>query len=245
MERETAGDPISGLKWTRKTTDKIARQLKRLGIAVSRSTVGRLLRQMRYSLRTNRKKISAGSTADRDRQFRFLCRQRDRFEKRGDPVLSVDAKKRELIGNFKNPGVKWEPSTTDVNDHDFRSTAKGIGIPYGIYDTQANRGCVFLGTSHETSAFAVSCLRKSWNPKCLRDGGRHGMRTYFVECKTPGWRRRDSHNRQAQYRFPDAGSLRYPGVQHLRKCQSLCDTGPEEPDCENQGTVRDNLQPCR
>lgn len=132
MERETAGDPISGLKWTRKTTDKIARQLKRLGIAVSRSTVGRLLRQMRYSLRTNRKKISAGSTADRDRQFRFLCRQRDRFEKRGDPVLSVDAKKRELIGNFKNPGVKWEPSTTDVNDHDFRSTAKGIGIPYGI-----------------------------------------------------------------------------------------------------------------
>jgi hypothetical protein len=162
MERETAGDPISGLKWTRKTTDKIARQLKRLGIAVSRSTVGRLLRQMRYSLRTNRKKISAGSTADRDRQFRFLCRQRDRFEKRGDPVLSVDAKKRELIGNFKNPGVKWEPSTTDVNDHDFRSTAKGIGIPYGIYDTQANRGCVFLGTSHETSAFAVSCLRKWW-----------------------------------------------------------------------------------
>lgn len=94
MERETAGDPISGLKWTRKTTDKIARQLKRLGIAVSRSTVGRLLRQMRYSLRTNRKKISAGSTADRDRQFRFLCRQRDRFEKRGDPVLSVDAKER-------------------------------------------------------------------------------------------------------------------------------------------------------
>ena len=117
---------------------------------------------MKYSLRTNRKRISAGSTSDRDRQFRYLCRQRDRFEKRGDPVLSVDAKKRELIGNFKNPGVKWEQSSTDVNDHDFRSAAKGIGIPYGIYDTQANRGCVFLGTSHETSAFAVSCLRKWW-----------------------------------------------------------------------------------
>lgn len=147
MERETAGDPVSGLKWTRKTTDKIARQLKRLGIAVSRNTAGRLLRQMKYSLRTNRKKISAGSTSDRDRQFRYLCRQRDQFEKRGDPVLSVDAKKRELIGNFKNPGAKWEQSSTDVNDHDFRSAAKGIGIPYGIYDTQANRGCVFLGTS--------------------------------------------------------------------------------------------------
>jgi hypothetical protein len=89
---------------------------------------------MKYFLRTNRKKISAGSTSDRDRQFRYLCRQRDQFEKRGDPVLSVDAKKRELIGNFKNPGVKWEQSSTDVNDHDFRSASQGIGIPYGIYD---------------------------------------------------------------------------------------------------------------
>ena len=162
MERETAGDPISGMKWTRKSTEQIARQLKRLGIAIGRSTVGRLLRQMKYSLRTNRKTISAGSTSDRDRQFRYLRRQRDQFEKRGDPVLSVDAKKRELIGNFKNPGVKWEQAHTDVNDHDFRSAAKGIGIPYGIYDTQANRGSVFLGTSHETSAFAVSCLRRWW-----------------------------------------------------------------------------------
>jgi len=162
MEKETAGDPISGLKWTRKTTAKIARQLRRLGITVSRNTVGRLLRQMKYCLRTNRKTISSGSTADRDRQFRYLCRQRGRFEKRGDPVLSVDAKKREMIGNFKNPGAKWERSRTDVKDHYFRSEATGIGIPYGIYDIQANRGSVFLGTSHETSAFAVSCLRKWW-----------------------------------------------------------------------------------
>ena len=126
MEKETAGDPISGVKWTRKTTAKIAAQLKLLGIAVSRNTVGRLLRQMKYCLRTNRKTISAGSTSDRDRQFRYLCRQRNRFEKRGDPVLSVDAKKRELIGNFKNPGAKWERTSTPVNDHDFRSAAKGI-----------------------------------------------------------------------------------------------------------------------
>src|SRR5258708_8440855 len=109
-----------------------------------------------------RKRFPAGCPSEGGRQFRYLCRQRDRFEKRGDPVLSVDAKKRELIGNFKNPGVKWEQSSTDVNDHDFRSAAKGIGIPYGIYDTQANRGCVFLWTSHETSAFAVSSLRKWW-----------------------------------------------------------------------------------
>ncbi len=106
MERETAGDPVSGLKWTRKTTAKIARQLKRLGIVVSRNTVGRLLRQMRYSLRTNRKKIATTSSSDRDRQFRYLDRQRDQFEKRGDPVVSVDAKTREISGNSgQNPMV--------------------------------------------------------------------------------------------------------------------------------------------
>jgi hypothetical protein len=145
-----------------------------LGIAAGRNTVGRLLRQMKYSLRTNRKTVSAGSTSDRDRQFRYLCRQRDQFEKRGDPVLSVDAKKRELIGNnFKNPGAQWARTSTDVNDHDFRSTAKGVGIPYGIYDTQANRGSIFLGTSHETSAFAVTCLRKWW----LQEGRKRYPRT--------------------------------------------------------------------
>src|SRR5579863_6607441 len=105
MERDTAGDPISGLKWTRKTTSKIARQLKRLGIAISRNTVGRLLRQMKYSLRTNRKKISAGSTSDRDRQFHYLCRQRDQFEKRGDPVLSVDAKKRGVLQKYEGSSL--------------------------------------------------------------------------------------------------------------------------------------------
>lgn len=131
IEKETAGDPISGVKWTRKTTEKIAWQLKLLGIAVSRNTVGRLLRQMKYCLRTNRKTISAGSTSDRDRQFRYLCRQRNQLEKRGDPVLSVDAKKRELIGNFKNSGANWEQTATAVNDHDFRSAAKGIAIPFG------------------------------------------------------------------------------------------------------------------
>lgn len=162
MQPETAGDPVTGLKWTRKTTAKIAAQLKRVGIRVSRNTVGRLLRQMKYALRTNRKKITTSSSADRDRQFRYIHRQRTLFQKRGDPVVSVDAKKRELIGNFKNAGVKWGQSSTPVNDHDFRSDATGIGIPYGIYDTQLNRGVVIVGTSHETSAFAVSSICKWW-----------------------------------------------------------------------------------
>jgi hypothetical protein len=159
---------MSGLKWTRKTTAKIARQLKHLRIVVSRNTVGRLLRQMYYSLGTNRKQIATRSSPDRARPFRYISRQRDRFEKRGDPVVSVDAKKRGLIGNFKNPGVKWEQSSTVVNDHDFLSDTVGIGIPYDIYKTQTNRGCIFLGTSHETSDFAVSCLRQ----RCQMEGHR-------------------------------------------------------------------------
>ena len=163
---------MSGRKWTRKTTAKIARQLQRLGIVVSRNTVGRLRRQMKYSLRTHRKQIATRSSPDRDRQFRYLRRQRERFEKRGDPVVSVDAKKRELMGNFKNPGVQWEQSSTPVNDHDFRSQAVGIGIPYGIYQTQTHRGCIFLGISHETSAFAVSSLRQGWQ----REGPRRSPR---------------------------------------------------------------------
>ncbi len=124
---------------------------------------------MKFSLRTNRKRITTSSSADRDRQFRCIRRQRNFFERCGDPVISVDAKKRELIGNFKNPGVKWERSSTEVNDHDFRSDATGVGIPYGIYDDQANRGCVVLGTSHETSAFAVSSICKWWQTEgCKR-----------------------------------------------------------------------------
>jgi hypothetical protein len=158
MEKETAGDPIGGVKWTGKTTENIAWQLELLGIAVSRNTVGRLLRQMKPWLRTNRKTISAGSPSARDRQFRSLCRQRNQFEKRGDPVLGVDGKKRELIGNFKNPGAKWERTSTAVNDHDFRSAAKGIAIPYAstILRPSVTRSTWELPTKHPPSPYPVS-----------------------------------------------------------------------------------------
>jgi hypothetical protein len=211
MERETAGDPISGLKWTRKTTDKIARQLKRLGIAVSRNTVGRLLRQMKYSLRTNRKKISTGSTSDRDRQFRYLCRQRDQFEKRGDPVLSVDAKKRELIGNFKNPGVKWEQSCTDVSDHDFGSDATGIGIPYGIYDTQANRGSVLPRN------FPRNIRLRRLLPQQVVANGRTQTLPAIQPHPYPGRYRRQQWGPTWRLEARDsAATVRSPGTQHHR-----------------------------
>lgn len=162
MKYETAGDPVSGLKWTRKTTEKIAKELSTLDIQVSRKTVAKLLKQMNFSLRTNRKKISNGSPLDRDAQFANIAELREHFARRGDPIISVDAKKRELVGRFKNPGRVWARQSDALNDHDFRSMAKGIAIPYGIYDLRANRGTVYVGTSYETSQFAVECIAKWW-----------------------------------------------------------------------------------
>lgn len=162
LDNETAGDPMSSWRWTHKTTIKIAGQLHRLGIQVGARTVARLLGKLRFSLRGNRKNISSGSRSGRDQQFGRIARLRKHFCRQGDPIISVDAKKRELVGNFKNAGVKWERVSTQVNDHDFRSLSSGIALPYGIYDLHANRGSVFVGVSHETSAFAVHSICRWW-----------------------------------------------------------------------------------
>ena len=121
MKYEVAGDPVSGLRWTRKTTKKIAAELSALGIRVSRKTVAKLLKQMNFSLRTNKKKISNGSPPTRDAQFANITQLRERFSRRGNPILSVDTKKKELVGRFKNPGRVWAQKSDAVNDHDFRS----------------------------------------------------------------------------------------------------------------------------
>jgi hypothetical protein len=164
MAPHTAGDPITGLKWTRKTTQKIARELKKAGIQVSKNTVARLLRQIGYSLRVNHKKLSrACSPEDRDRQFRYLQAMRQNFERRGLPIVSVDTKKKELVGRFKNPGAVWTKTPILVNDHDFRTQARGLAVPYGVYDLRANRGHVLVGLSYDTSAFAVDALAGWWS----------------------------------------------------------------------------------
>jgi hypothetical protein len=168
MKYETAGDPITGLKWTRKTMEKIAEELKKLGIDVCPTTVGRLLKQMDFSLRVNHKKISSGSGVDRDEQFEYIKKLRRRFAKKGAVVISVDTKKKELVGNFKNSGTAWNRRPVLVKDHDFRSEALGMAIPYGVYDPLENRGSVFVGVSHDTPQFAVSCIEKWW-----RYDGRH------------------------------------------------------------------------
>src|SRR5450756_2636014 len=143
MQHDTAGDPITGVKWSRRTTRKIAEQLTALGIVVSKNTVGRLLKQLKFKLRVNRKQIASTKNPDRNQQFLYIGQQRERFVSQGLPIISVDTKKKEQIGNFKNAGAKWDREPVLVRDHDFRSDADGMAIPYGIYDTQANRGAVF------------------------------------------------------------------------------------------------------
>lgn len=168
LEYETAGDPMTSLKWKRKTLRKIAEELGSFGIQVSAKTVGRLLGDLDYSLRSNRKAIAASSAPDRNEQMLHITKLRKRFTRAGKPIVSVDSKKKELVGQFKNPGVVWSKSPLLVNDHDFRSTAKGMALPYGIYDPTTNQGSVFIGTSHDTPQFAVESISQWWDAEGRR-----------------------------------------------------------------------------
>ena len=168
MTHDTAGDPMTGLKWTRRTTAKIAAALASMGIEVSDRTVAKLLKKMGFSLRVNHKKLSGASPEKRDAQFTCIAELRESFAAQGLPIISVDSKKRELVGRFKNQGKSWERQPVLVNDHDFPSDASGVAIPYGVYDLHANLGTVFVGTTRDTPRFAVDCVEKWW-----RTEGRH------------------------------------------------------------------------
>ncbi len=163
MEYDTAGDPTTGRKWTRLTPTKISQCLKeRLGICVSPTTIRRLLTKLKYSLKGNNKTLSAGSLPDRGKQFGIIEHFRENFSAAGDPIISVDTKKKELIGLFKNPGRLWCRQATKVKDHDFRSEALGIASPYGIYDVGSNKGVVVVGKSADTPEFAVNAIATWW-----------------------------------------------------------------------------------
>jgi hypothetical protein len=165
LEHETAGDPMTGLKWTHRTTSRIAEELRAVGIDISPNTVARLLRQMGYSLRVNHKKLARVTKTDpddRDAQFARIAELRQDCAARGRPIVSIDTKRKELVGVFKNAGVAWNREPVQVNDHDFASDAIGKAVPYGIYDILANRGAVFVGTSRDTAEFAVDAIEQWW-----------------------------------------------------------------------------------
>jgi len=152
---ETAGDPITGVKWSRKNPRTLSEELKERGVEASPNTVTNVMRAGRYSLRVNRKSVAETRHPDRDSQFRCLARVKQDFLERQQPVVSNDSKKRELVGDFLNKGRAWRRESADVLMHDFPSYALGVALPYGIYDMACNSGTVLVGTSHDTAAFAV------------------------------------------------------------------------------------------
>jgi hypothetical protein len=171
VEETTAGDPMSPLKWTSKSTRTIAEDLTRDGHRVSNVTVGRCLVEMGYTLQSNVKTREGPQHPDRDAQFHYLNRQVKSFRRSGDPVISVDTKKKELVGAFKNGGQRWLPQgkPDEVSVYDFPSQAEGKAIPYGAYDIARNRAVVNVGVTHETAEFAVESIRRWWR----MDGRRH------------------------------------------------------------------------
>ena len=163
MREDTAGDPMGkrGL-WTGKRLRSISSELAHLGLRVCPNTVRRLLDEIDYALHANRKSLCANGSPFRDQQFGLLNHQRAEFLRSGYPIISVDTKKKELVGQFRNNGRVWSRAPILVQDHDFRSQAKGMAIPYGIYDLHANRGLVVVGTSHDTPVFAVEAICQWW-----------------------------------------------------------------------------------
>lgn len=165
VEGETAGDPMSSKKWVRSNLRELSAALAKEGYQVGRMTVRRLLKKLGYSLKANRKEDDGPPHPDRDRQFRYVRRVTQLFMARGNPVISVDTKKKELIGNFKNGGQAWCLEAEEVNVHDFPQDAVGRAVPYGIYDLVHNEGYVCVGTSADTSEFCVEVIGMWWEDR--------------------------------------------------------------------------------
>ena len=164
LEDSTRGDPESPLRWTSKSTAKLAAGLVAFGHHVSEVTVQRVLKSMGFSLQANRKTREGEQHPDRDAQFRYISRTAKAALAAGQPVISVDSKKRELVGNFKAVGREWAPKgePVEVSTHDFKDKELGHAIPHGIFDALANEGWVTVGIDHETSQFAVNSIGAWW-----------------------------------------------------------------------------------
>lgn len=160
---ETAGAPTSEQKWVRSSLRHLCEQLGVKGHHVCPTTVGRLLKELDYSLKANVKRLAGSQHPDRDTQFAYIDGQKQTFLAAGQPVISVDTKKKELIGNFKNAGQCWCQEAEVVNDHDFATDATGKAVPYGIYDLQHNAGYVYVGQSADTAEFAVTMIADWWS----------------------------------------------------------------------------------
>lgn len=164
IEDSTSGNPMSLVKWSNKSLMNLEKEIKRRGCFVSYKTIERRIKKMNYSLQANKKSYEGESHDDRDEQFRYINKIANQFLNKKQPVISVDTKKRELVGNFKNMGKTWRKkgSPIEVNAYDFPSFSKGKAIPYGTYDIALNKGFVNVGITSDTAEFAVESIRQWW-----------------------------------------------------------------------------------
>jgi hypothetical protein len=165
IEPVIRGHPESTLRWTCKSVRRLAGELKQMGHQTSHRMVAELLDQMGYSLQANRKTMEGRSHPDRDAQFEYIHQKVKQFQKQRQPIISVDTKKKELVGNFKNQGREWRPkgSPEEVLIYDFKALGSGKVTPYGVFDLSQNKGWVSVGVDHDTATFAVESIRRWWN----------------------------------------------------------------------------------
>jgi hypothetical protein len=186
VEPAERGDPMSPLRWTTRSTRNLAAELTRQGRRVGADTVGDLLRAEGFSLQGNAKTLEGTRHPDRDAQFRYISEQARAHQGSGDPVISVDTKKKELVGEFKNAGRQWRPKgqPAAVRTHDFPGDSAGKAIPYGVYDVTADAGWVNVGTDHDTAAFAVESIRRWW--KAAGSSGYPAARRLLITADAGG-----------------------------------------------------------
>ena len=164
IEPDTRGDPETPLRWTCKSVRNISDALENEGYPMSHQTVANILHELEYSLQGNKKTKEGKDHPDRDKQFRYISKLVKRFLRKNEPAISVDTKKKELVGNYKNPGKEWQEKgmPREVNGHDFPDPKIGKAVPYGIYDIGENIGWVNVGITSDTAEFAVASIKKWW-----------------------------------------------------------------------------------
>lgn len=231
IEPYTSGDPMRPLRWTCKSTQKLADELSQGKRSISAKSVARLLKKNNYSLQSNRKRFEGKQHADRNEQFEYIANTVEAFQSRKCPVISVDAKKKELVGNYKNAGKEWTPKgdPLEVKAYDFIDKEKGKVTPYGIYDTSHNVGWVNVGIDHDTAEFAVNSISLWWEKMgewtypeskeilILADGGgSNGSRSRLWKKSLQEWSDREGLKIMVCH-FPP-GTSKWNKIEHRMFC---------------------------